>query len=400
MNADDRVALYRWLAEGGLAATSADALLAGFCERLVAGGVPLLRGLVTLESLEPTVEAVSFIWRRTASEAWREAHPRFEDRSFEPEGWLRSPLYALHHSDDTVLRRRLDQAGAADEFPIFPELIALGATDYLATKVAFGGVGAGVGILASWTTDRIGGFTDSDLEILHDLLPGLYQAVETVTLSESAAVVLGAYLGRNTADLILGGSVGRGVAHTLDAVLWASDLAGFTRLADTEPREQVIDLLNAYAERAVDAVEAEGGQVLKFTGDGMLAVFDRASLENAPSRALAAATRALAETRAVSQERADARLPVSQLRVALHCGEVFYGNVGSRSRLDFTVVGPAVNEAARLCDMCKSVDRDLVVSTAFRAAAPALRERFVALGRFALRGVSRPEFLYMVDEPT
>jgi adenylate cyclase len=187
------------------------------------------------------------------------------------------------------------------------------------------------------------------------------------------------------------------VPERLDAVLWASDLAGFTRLADTQPEDRVVDLLNAYAEVAVDAVTAAGGEVSKFVGDGLLAVFDRATVVDAPAAALRAAETALAGVEALGERRAGAGLPTTRLRIALHVGEVFYGNVGAPARLDFTVVGPAVNEAARLCDMCRSLDQELVLSAAFHAAAERRRDRLVGLGRYALRGVGRPQHLYTLD---
>jgi adenylate cyclase len=397
VNGVDQPALYRWLADAALGGAAADALLAGFCTRLATGGPPIVRAFLTLESLAPTVEALGFVWERHAGAAERRAYPRAEDRDFEPEGWLASPLYRLLHSPDTHLRRRLDQPGAVTEFPIFRDLAALGATDYVAVKARFAGAGAGSGVMSTWATDRPGGFTTADLDLLEATLPGLHHAAATVMLHESADAVLGTYLGRDVAHRVLGGAVGRGVAHSLDAILWASDLEGFTRLADSEPQDRVIDLLNAYAERTCDAVEDAGGEVLKFTGDGTLAVFDRHRLADAPGQALRAAVEALAAIHALTAERRAAGLPVSALRVALHRGEVFYGNIGSRTRLDFTVVGPAVNEAARLCDMCKSVDRDLVVSSAFHAAAEQDRHRLVGLGRFALRGVARPQPLYTLD---
>jgi adenylate cyclase len=163
----------------------------------------------------------------------------------------------------------------------------------------------------------------------------------------------------------------------------------------------VIDLLNAYAEVAVDAVTDAGGEVLKFMGDGLLAVFDRATRADAPAAALGAAQTALAGVETLGTARAAAGLPTTRLRIALHVGEVYYGNVGARSRLDFTVVGPAVNEAARLCDMCRSLDQDLVLSAAFHAAfhadAATPRDRLVGLGRYALRGVARPQHLFTLD---
>lgn len=392
----DRFALARWLARAGLDGVAPERLLAGFCERLNAGGVAVVRAAATVQSLDPVVGALVFRWSRAHAAGWREAFER-ADADFDGEGWHRSPFYALYMSNATRLRRRLTSPEAIAEFPVFADFAREGATDYLAVKSMFAAAGAGEGVLSSWLSDRPDGFTDDELAALEALSPPLDLALYAAALSAGAETLLNTYLGRDAARRVLAGAVERGVAHRLDAVLWASDLQGFTRLADNEPEARVIDLLNAYAEAVVDAIAAAGGEVLKFIGDGVLAVFDRRALADAPTAALEAAERALDATRALSAERAAAGLPVSRLRVALHAGEVFYGNVGARTRLDFTVVGPTVNEAARLCDMCRSLEQELVVSAAFHAIAGPPRARLVGLGRYALRGVGRPQHLFTVE---
>jgi adenylate cyclase len=397
MDAEERFAVADWLARAGLEGTAPESLLAGFAERLVAGGVPLLRAVATVQSLDPVVGALLFRWSRPEGRPLREAYDRARGPG-ELENWQRSPLYALYRSAEMRLRRRLDAASVA-EFPFLEGLRAAGATDYLGVKAAFTTAGAGEGVLSSWATDRVGGFGAADLDDLEALLPTFHLALQSAGLSAGCATLLATYLGRDPAARVLEGAVERGVAHRLDAILWASDLAGFTRLADRESEDRVIALLNAYAELAVEAITAAGGDVLKFIGDGLLAVFDRAALADAHGAALGAAKTALDAGAALAAARAAAGLPTTRLRVALHAGEVFYGNIGARRRLDFTVIGPAVNEAARLCDIGRSLDQDLVLSAAFHAAAERHRERFVGLGRYALRGVGRPQHLYTLDRP-
>ncbi len=398
MDTNRQLEIYRWLCSRSISALSGEELLAGFCERLERGRIPLVRSAVAFASLDPLVEALGYRWTRKEGAPGQEAFARPLAPGAYGEDWVNSPFNALLNSRRTVLRRRLDTDGVEQEFPIFEDLRALGATDYIALKTMFKRPGAGQGMMSSWATDQPGGFTDAQIQTLHVLMPGLQLAFEAMALSNGIETLLGTYLGRDVSRRVLAGAIERGVAHALDAVLWASDLAGFTRLTDTQPQEQVIDLLNAYAERVADTIEGAGGEVLKFTGDGMIAFFDRERHVSAPARALQAATRALAETRTLSERRAAQGLPVSRLRVALHSGLLFYGNIGSRSRLDFTVVGPAANEATRLCEMCKSVDRDLVVSAAFHDAAPGLQEQLVGLGRYALRGVARAQRLYTLDD--
>jgi adenylate cyclase len=183
-------------------------------------------------------------------------------------------------------------------------------------------------------------------------------------------------------------------------VLWFSDLQGFTRITDTAPPKQIIPLLNDYADAIVSALRDQGGEVLKFMGDGVLAIFDAAAAADACRQALDAAHDALRRVAALNRRRATDGLPVTRFYLGLHVGDVFYGNVGSFDRLDFTVVGPAVNETSRIAAMCRSLDQDVLLSSAFAVAAGPSRQRLVSVGRYALRGVARPQELYTLDSQT
>ena len=179
--------------------------------------------------------------------------------------------------------------------------------------------------------------------------------------------------------------------------MWFSDLRGFTRITNTAPPGQIIPLLNDYAEAVVSAVHEHGGDVLKLIGDCTLAIFRAEPREAACRGALEAARAARARIAALNQRRGGESLPVTEMYLGLHLGEVFYGNVGSKDRLDFTVVGPAVNEASRIAAMCRSVDQPVLLSAAFAAASGAERRRLVSVGRYALRGVGRPQELFTLD---
>jgi adenylate cyclase len=203
------------------------------------------------------------------------------------------------------------------------------------------------------------------------------------------------YLGRDAGARVLSGRIMRGVADRIDAVIWFSDLRGFTRITDSAP-EQVIPLLNDYADAIVSVIHGHGGDVLKLIGDGILAIFTADDRERACTGALAAATAARSEVAALNLQRARDGLPVTDAYVDLHVGEVFYGNIGSIERLDFTVVGPAVNETSRIAAMCRSVDQPVLVSEAF-AKVDGMRERLVSVGRYALRGVAQPQELFTLD---
>jgi adenylate cyclase len=181
-------------------------------------------------------------------------------------------------------------------------------------------------------------------------------------------------------------------------VLWYSDLREFTRIADQSPPEQIIPLLDDYAEAVISAIYENGGDVLKLIGDGTLAIFAAAPAEEASRSAITAHNVLQERVAQLSRRRADGNLPTTDVYVGLHIGEVFYGNIGSDERLDFTVVGPAVNEVARIAAMCRSVERNVLLSQPFADAMARLeRGRLVSVGRYALRGVERPQELFTLD---
>jgi len=197
---------------------------------------------------------------------------------------------------------------------------------------------------------------------------------------------------------VLAGNIVRGQADSIRAVVWFSDLAGFTRLSEAIGPEGMLALLNDYAEVQVESIETHGGHVLKFIGDAVLAIFRDEGLAAASVRALDAAVDYRRRLAALSERRRAAGLPVVDTHLALHVGELLYGNVGSPRRLDFTVLGPAVNEAARIEALCGSLEQSVVVSSAFADAALEARSRLVSLGRYALKGVARPQEMFTLDE--
>src|SRR4029077_15337011 len=205
------------------------------------------------------------------------------------------------------------------------------------------------------------------------------------------------YLGRDAGARVLAGRIGRGVPERIDTVLWFSDLRGYTRISDTSEPEQIIPLLNDYAEAVISAVHEQGGDVLKLIGDGVLAIFRAGDRQQACRSAIAAAKAAGTAMRALNEKRAAENLPTTHIYLGLHVGEVFFGNIGSKNRLDFTVVGPAVNEVSRIAALCRSVEQKLLISSAFAAALGITGPRLVSVGRYALRGVSQAQDLYTID---
>jgi adenylate cyclase len=271
-------------------------------------------------------------------------------------------------------------------------------TDYLAMITRFaadGVIGEMDCVYSSWTTDHPGGFDDGQVEALIGLMPMLALAVKCISLTRIAGTLVETYLGRDAGRRVLAGRIRRGVAETIGAVLWYSDLRGFTAVTDRAQPHEVIPLLNDYAEAVISAVHDSGGDVLKLIGDGTLAIFTSEATGDACRRAIEAETALRQRVEELNRRRAGKDLPITDVYLGLHIGEVSYGNIGSKDRLDFTVVGPAVNEVSRIAAMCRSAERSVLLSAAFaEATAAAERSRLVSVGRYALRGVERPQELF------
>jgi adenylate cyclase len=393
--------LSAWLTEAGLAGKSETAMLDGFCRRAVAAGLPVARAMVIIDTLHPVHEGRVFRWRREGDEGHTEAieyGPTDEGEA--AESWRRSPFFRLVESGGSRLRIRL-AAGQAAEFASVVAMQQEGMSDYLAIITRFaadGVIGEMDCVYSSWATDHPGGFDDGQVEALVGLLPMLALAVKCVSLARIAGTLVETYLGRDAGRRVLAGRIRRGVAETIHAVLWYSDLREFTRITDQAPPQQIIPFLNDYAEAVISAVYDNGGDVLKLIGDGTLAIFTADSAAEACRGAIAAQTAMQDRVAELNRRRAGDDLPTTQVYLGLHVGEVFYGNIGSSERLDFTVVGPAVNEVARIAAMCRSVERNVLVSQAFADAMARLeRGRLVSVGRYALRGVEHPQELFTLD---
>lgn len=381
-----------------LAGVGEVALVENLCARLQANGVPLMRAAIACDFLDPSFDSHGVRWRRGEG-AELEAYARDLDPAGQ-QAWLTSPFYVLVQGTDTMLRRRLGADYRAGEFPVLDEFRGKGATDYLSLvervdKATW--VGETRGVVTSWLTDMPDGFDDEAIGLIRAAMPALALAFLNRTVQRTTGSLLATYLGSDAAERVLAGNVVRGRAEPLRAVVWFADLVGFTRVADAFDGAVVLAMLNDYAEAEVEAIEAHGGHVLKFIGDGLLAIFPGAAESTACVQALDAAIDFRTRIVALNARRAAEGLPVTDAHIALHVGEVLYGNVGSRRRLDFTVLGAAVNEAARIESLCGSLDQPIIVSTAFAQAAGEARSRLLSLGRYALKGVSKPQELFTLD---
>lgn len=387
-----------WIVRSALGDEPESAMLAGVVERLVADGIPIARASVALNLLDPVLGGRQLVWRR-ATGGVDEPFPRARDAEADSE-WQASPFRFMLGQGADTLRRRLDGVDARGEFPLLAALRIEHMTDYVAFLTRDSersGNDAVQGMASSWATDAAGGFTDAQLVRLAGTLPTLALAFLLRASRQNARALVTTYLGRDAAERVLAGNIVRGQAETISAVVWFSDLAGYTRISEAVGPAGTLALLNEYAEVQVEAIEAHGGHVLKFIGDAILAIFSDDGTEPAAARALAAAIDHRGRIAALNARRAAAGSPVTDTHVALHVGELLYGNVGSARRLDFTVLGPAVNEAARIEALCGSLERSVIASAAFAAAAGPAVARLVSLGRYALKGVARPQEMFTLD---
>lgn len=400
----DPIPLHAWLIEAGLSGLPTQDMLDGFCSRLVAAGVPLSRGLLSVATLHPQRRANSLIWERGAIVTITDSDYAY----MQTPAWRASPFHHMLETGTRRLHRRLVGDGALLDFPVLSEFRAAGHTEWLALIYGFGTKldyrkGSQLGVVSSWTTDRAGGWTAPELAALEEVAGTLALAVQGSSGLATTRDVLATYLGADAADRVLAGHVRRGSVGRFAAFILTADLRGFTDFAEVTAPEEVTRRLNGYFDCMGEAIAAAGGEILKFMGDGLLAVFlpqDDADKPAVAAATLAAAHDILARVAALNAAEVAAGNPALAVDIALHEGDVTYGNVGTADRLDFTAIGPAVNEAARLEGLCKELGRNLLISDSFVRAAPALRPRLQSLGRHRLRGVREPREVFTSGSPS
>jgi adenylate cyclase len=365
-------------------------MMAETCERLVQAGLPLWRVGIFVRTLHPDIIGRNFIWRPGADVAVGVADFHLPDS---PE-FRNSPL-AIVFGEGREVRCRLDDPQSG-RFPFFDDMRAEGVTDYIALPLKFidGSIHA-----SSWTTKQPGGFSDDQLATLKTVVPPMARIVEIVGLRRTASILLDTYVGNRAGERILGGQIRRGHTETMHAAIWLSDLRGFTALSDRLPPETVVDILNRYFDCQVSAIRAHGGEVLKFMGDGLLAVFPIAEQDGNVHQVCARVLEAARESRASVEAM---RYPIGEILehfrfgVALHVGKILYGNIGGGNRLDFTCIGPAVNLAARLEKIAGRLNRTIVASAGF---AGICAGGWSELGEFPIAGFAKPERVYgLLDE--
>jgi len=378
-----------WLMAESLRTTTIDDLFEGYCERLYAAGMPLFRVHIAYRTLHPLISGVGLTWRRGKPIGVE----RFPHRDGpEPERWIRSPHFHMIEHRLPMMRRKLVGPETLIDFPILEEFRDAGGTDYLAFLAPFS-ESANDGLISSWLTDRDEGFSDAELQAIIRIQQRFAVACKIVTRSEIARNVMTTYLGPDAGLRVLEGQIRRGDGERIHAAVWFSDLRGSTALAETLSPEDYIATLNAFFDAVGGAVIAKHGEILGFIGDAVLAIFP---IRKGGTSAARACQRALAASRLAAQRIAklnEARAARGETPIAyglgLHLGDVRFGNIGVDERLTFSVVGPTVNEVARLEGLTKKLGRPVVVSGFFRDALPS-GTKWEPLGEHRLAGVRRP----------
>jgi adenylate cyclase len=378
----DLTGFAEWLAERGLRGLSLDEQVDGFCRRVVDAGFPARRFNMSIGTLHPRHGARSYVWQPAG--LYTEEFPR-------------------RHT------------GAPDEFPVFADLREAGMTDYAARLVRFDGAPAATsrtgavvqgvaqpdplqGVFFSCATDVPEGFDDGHLWQIGEVLPFLALAVKARSTFDVARTLLETYLGPDAGQHVLTGAIDRHSVQTIRAVIWLCDLRGFSSVASRVPQEELVEILDAHLELMARPVLDNSGQILKFLGDGFLATFDLSlrDRESVCVDAVRAAADLLETFPKFNADRRAAGKRTLDFGIALHLGEVLYGNIGTSERLDFTVVGSAVNEASRIEGLCRTLQRKVLLSRQFHDAASSCAGRMVSVGTHALRGIREPQELFTI----
>jgi adenylate cyclase len=380
-------AIVEWLIGGARQISSFARTIDELSWRLVAAGMPLLRVSLRGGTLHPQFLGATYVWWRTSGQT-QEIMITHEVADLIPPA--ENPVMRVQSGE--ILRRRLDGPEARFDFSVLHDLKARGATEYFALPV--GGAFGPRAYMAAYVTDRPGGFLEQEIADLTSVSERLSIVADMNSQRQIAENVLKAYLGPQTGRKVLAGQIRRGSGESIAAVLWSSDLRRFTQMSDRLPGESLIGILNDPFDLQAKAIVGHGGEILKFVGDGLLAIFPVANPDEAAraaGNALAAAQEALAALGILQARATPLGEPPLEIVIALHYGTVIYGNVGAVDRLDFTVIGPAVNLVSRIEAIAKSLDLPLIVSDNF---SDAYGGTLMSLGRHQLRGLDVPHELF------
>lgn len=382
--------LFDWLVDGAPGCDTPPKIVAELGRRLRDAAVPIDRINAFVRTLHPRIAGRRFHWKPGLEQAVVGELPWGD---LDMPAFRAGPLPLVFRTGQEY---RTSLAGTAPlEHSELESLRPQGLTDYLALPLKFIG---GTNNAITFATSAPGGFTDAQLDGLREITRPLSRVAETLALMRTAVNLLNTYVGRNAGERILGGHIQPGDTENIRCVIWFSDLRGFTSMSGQSTPAQTIAVLNELFECQVPAIDKHGGEVLKFIGDGMLAIFPIGAAVDGPAAAEAAAkasAEAFAALGRLNEERAAKGSPAIRFGLALHAGEVAYGNIGGANRLDFTAIGSAVNLAARIESLTAKLQRDLLLSEDF---AKLLLRPTRPAGSFELKGFTGPQAVFEFGE--
>lgn len=378
---DDVVKLNNWMMSQGRRSGDPIEVVSHFCSTLIEAGVPLWRVNIGQRFANPLLVAWGVVWTPEGAESYDVTHARMLT-----DGYIGSAFeYIL--KNQRPLHKSLHGLDPDTDHISFLEFSRAGGTDYYATLLDYGD-GSQHG--CTFVTRAPDGFAPEHLAMIETAKAGLSSAMEPITMRKSAQSLLRTYLGDGPAEAVWNGSIRRGGCTTLEAVVMFSDLRGFTALSDTADEEEIFDALNSYFDVVVQSVEEEGGDVLKFMGDGILSIFPVSAPDERADRcrqSTMAARKVLARLAVLNVSRAGQGRAPLDMGIGINAGRVSYGNIGSPGRLDFTVLGAAVNVASRIEGLTKSIGDRVLATASVARHTPDLYE---PRGAHSVRGLARP----------
>ena len=382
--------LNHWMTTVGRCCNDPDRIVSHFCATLKEAGVPLWRVNIGQRFANPLLIAWGVVWTPDGTESYDVTHARMLT-----DGYIGSPFEYIM-KNQRPLHKSLRGLDPEKDHASYLEFAEAGGTDYYATLLDYGD-GSQHG--CTFATQSDDGFSPQHLEMIEAAKPGLSSAMEPITMRKSSRSLLRTYLGDGPSDAVWNGTIQRGERTTLEAVVMFADLRGFTALSDSADEGEIFDALNGYFDVVVQSVEEQGGDVLKFMGDGILSIFAVPQASDRSQRcrqATRAAQDVLIDLAMLNDERADReRLPLN-VGIGINVGKVSYGNIGSPGRLDFTVLGSAVNVASRIEGLTKAVGDRVLATDIVAQASPDI---YVSRGRHDVRGITDKIEVFGLLEP-
>ncbi|MGR3637319.1 MAG: adenylate/guanylate cyclase domain-containing protein [Shimia sp.] len=383
--------LNRWMMTEGRVSNDPTKVVSHFCTTLIDAGIPLWRANIGQRFANPLLIAWGIVWTPESTETYDVTHARMLT-----DGYIGSAFeYILENQ--RPLHKSLRDLDPETDHVSYLELAQAGGTDYYATLLTYGDQSQHGCTFATQSPD---GFSAKHLQMIEAAKPGLSAALEPVTMRKSSKSLLRTYLGDGPSEAVWSGTIQRGERTTLEAVVMFSDLRGFTALSDCSEESVVFDALEGYFDVVVQSVEEMGGDVLKFMGDGILSIFPiRSAADRAHQcqQATRAAKGVLSGLATLNQRRAETGKPPLDIGIGINVGQVSYGNIGSPGRLDFTVLGKAVNVASRIEGLTKAIGQRVLAT---RSVAETTPELFTACGSHEVRGLAESVDLFHLSDPT